>query len=153
MLTTTQLKQFLRGHGLHCLGVFPLDRLPMPPRRMDRYCFIVNTDPANLPGKHWLAVYVSQRGHAEVFDSFAMLPPLRLQQWLLKYCKRWTYNRRFVQGPLTTLCGAYCIFFLTKRCHTNKNMHDIVKGEFRERLSKNDSKMRNFMRIMFNYSM
>lgn len=153
MLTSTQLRRFLRGHGQHCLGVFPLDQPPREIPKRRSYCFIVNTDPGHLPGKHWIAVHVSANGYAEVFDSFARLPPLLLQKWLIKYCKRWVHNSRFVQGPLTTLCGAYVLFFLSKRCYSIDSMRNIVRKEFSDNLSLNDVKMRRFMLTMFHHSM
>lgn len=117
-------------------------------------CLIVNTDVSALPGTHWIAVYVNQR-KGEVFDSYGRPPPFRLQKWLNNSGVRWTFNKRLVQGPLSTLCGAYCIFFLGKRCVTPMNvpLHRIVSEEFGERFSQNDVRMRRFMLMAFDVRM
>jgi hypothetical protein len=152
MLTSTQLQVFLRNHRSHFLGVRPMDQLPRL-KITGECCFIVNTDPSYLPGQHWLAVYVDKHRNGECFDSFGRLPPRPIQFWLNANCNRWCYNNRLLQSPLSTLCGAYCIFYLAMRCFANKPMSAILNEEFSESFMWNDDKMRGFMYCAFNYKM
>jgi hypothetical protein len=39
------------------------------------YGLIVNTDPHNKPGSHWVAIYGDGDGHTEFFDSYGKPPP------------------------------------------------------------------------------
>ena len=163
-LTTSQMRRIMASrHASHFIGVYPIDRLPIlaPPshyrhchwtsrRREDTqrgYCFIVNMDPAHLPGSHWLAVYINtdQRRPAEIFDSYGRAPPLRLQHWLSRHCRRWVHNKRFIQGPLTALCGVYCVFVLDIKCTFGLPFHDIVKLYFSPSATENDKRMRQYL--------
>ena len=54
-------------HAFH--GVYPMNQLPHvvePPTFI-----IVNTDVHNLPGKHWIVLFVDKNFCGEVFDSLA----------------------------------------------------------------------------------
>ena len=141
-LNTTQVLHLLNHrHGKHTLGVFSLDQLPSnPPRgRKGAYCFIVNTDPAHLPGSHWLAVYVNlAKRTGQVFDSYGRPPPLTLQKWLTKNVRHWTYNKKYLQGPLTALCGLYCIYVLDRICSTDCAVKMITNYEFHDTSTMND---------------
>ena len=141
-------------HGSHFLGVCPIDQLPSLPLstspKTTGFCFIVNTDPSNLPGVHWLAVYIdaNKRRPGEVFDSYGRPPPLQLQRWLSKHCREWVYTKRFIQGPLTDLCGVYCIFVLDERCTTGMTFAEIVKMHFGADATKNDAKMQRYLKVI-----
>lgn len=110
------------------VGVFPLNHLPvLHPSHPLPLGFIVNTDTANLPGTHWLAVIVLPNQRGEFFDSFGQPPPPLIQLWLNKHCLRgWIASKEFIQGPLSTLCGAYCILYLHLRLVHGFSMHNII---------------------------
>ena len=66
-LTNTQLDQLASQYG----GALPCDRLPSPPPTATPRGYIVNTDPAGQPGRHWLGVWTD--GNAcEILDSYAL---------------------------------------------------------------------------------
>lgn len=109
MLDTLQITTALEKKPFF-LGVFPRDELPNVGGG-GTCAFVINTDSSNLPGQHWIAVYL-RKGRAFVFDSFGESPPLKLQNWLNNRGLEWTCNLRRVQSPESTLCGAYCIYFL-----------------------------------------
>jgi hypothetical protein len=54
------------------LGVFSADHIPI--NLLPGTGVIVNTDPANLPGRHWVAFYLNQLNDVECFDSFGNSP-------------------------------------------------------------------------------
>ena len=97
-------------------GVFACDQLPT--RYVPRpSAFVVNTDPSNKPGQHWVAIYITQNGEGEYFDSYGQKPTLpQLKSFLKKNATSTTYNQRPLQGPLSAVCGQYTIFFLLNRC-------------------------------------
>ena len=61
-------------NGVRWLGVFASDELPDVTREKRPWCLILNTDPKDLPGTHWLALYATQSGRIELFDSFGLSP-------------------------------------------------------------------------------
>ena len=52
-------------------GVYPADQLPRFPCRTLRAAYIVNTDPADEPGQHWLGLRTEQN-KCENFDSYGL---------------------------------------------------------------------------------
>ena len=74
-LNTVQLLEIIKSDQIASkdfLGVFPRDKLP---NRLKYPCsFIVNTDPSNLSGQHWLAFYFSENKHCTFFDSYGQPP-------------------------------------------------------------------------------
>ena len=101
------------------IGVYSIDRLPEKfPPQVTPYpvSLIINTDPSNLIGKHWYAMVYYPNSYGEVFNSFGTRPSARLERWMNRHCGRgWLYQNCFLQGPLTMLCGYYCIYFLKYR--------------------------------------
>ena len=78
--------------------------------------YIVNTDPRNLPGQHWIALYVSANGTIEVFDPLGYHP--RRYLFLENYLRgrRFTYNGKRWQQRGTSTCGQHCLFYLYHIC-------------------------------------
>ena len=56
------------------LGVFARDELPDLNREIRPWCLILNTDPKDQPGTHWLALYAPSARRIELFDSFGFSP-------------------------------------------------------------------------------
>ena len=54
-----EIERFLNSRLEYFDAVFSIDTLPDAPRVL-----VSNTDPANLPGRHWVAIYVDN-GHGE----------------------------------------------------------------------------------------
>lgn len=151
-LNTTQLRKLLlRRHGTHTLGVFSLDQLPsnLPRDKEGSYCFIVNTDPGNLPGTHWLAVYVNKTSRkAQVFDSYGRPPPLMLQKWLIRNMRYWSFTKRFIQGPLSNLCGIYCLYMLDRKCFTDLSFMELVHSDFDDISTLNDAMILSYSKTI-----
>ena len=140
-LTTVQLRCMLDSIitcGTQVLGVFPADCVPIKlvsgpdgkhilystdMQRVDAcydYCFVLNTDPADKPGEHWLAFYYSQDGGLEYFDSFGL--QLHVYEHVYAALRSagfmdWNTVNTFgiLQSPISTICGHYCVVFLRWR--------------------------------------
>ena len=105
------------------LGVFPMDTLPS---FISSYpvLLVVNTQSHNLPGEHWIAIFIDKNKRGEVFDSFAMPPNILLSRWMNRFSSTWKTNFRSFQNPLSATCGAYVIYFILKRLSV-RSLHDI----------------------------
>ena len=98
-------------------GVFPVDRLP---HFVGYPCsIIINSDPASGAGGHWLAVYIDSFQVGYYFDSYGRRPTdVRVVNFLNSKTVKWRHNRKRIQGPLSTKCGNFCVYFL----------HEIARG-------------------------
>ena len=70
--------------------------------------FIVNTDPADKPGTHWLVIFITTDGKGEFWDPFAQRPGFYSQnftQFLNKHCSAFTWNRKALQAASSDMCG------------------------------------------------
>jgi len=96
--------------GPQFIGVFPLDEIPF----IQPGGFIVNSQSANLPGEHWIAVFVSPT-KIEVFDPMGFYYPQLLVSTLERTKLQIYYNTIRYQHPLTTVCGHYCLIWLASK--------------------------------------
>jgi hypothetical protein len=100
-------------HDPKFIGVFAIDMLPkrVPVRKHVK--LVINLQPSNLRGSHWVAINRSSNGTGEYFDSYGRIPPHDIQRWLAKNTKNWTYNTTVTQSPFDiNACGYLCIEFL-----------------------------------------
>lgn len=99
-------------------GVCSMDQLPFA---VPHYPFfmIVNTQSHNLPGAHWVSVFIDKNRRGEVFDSLAL--PLRqpLMRWINQFARSMTRNHLTYQHPLSDSCGAFAIYFVFHRLHSH----------------------------------
>ena len=77
MVNTFQLAQVLTKDPLTIgsfAGVYACDQLSSI--EIDKYLksFVVNTDPLELPGAHWIAIFFNEQMKGEFFDSYRKLP-------------------------------------------------------------------------------
>lgn len=105
-------------------GIYSSNELMSSPREMGwsdqlPHALIVNTDSDNLPGKHWIAIYITLRAQGEVMDSYGLLPPTSVQRWLNEHTQRWSYNRYLIQPPESDSCGQFCADYLIRRSHSD----------------------------------
>ena len=68
----------------HFRGVFACDQLPK--QYMPRpSALVINTDPADKPGQHWVAIYITRDGVGEYFDSYGKGTNIpQIEHWFIK---------------------------------------------------------------------
>lgn len=114
-MNTLQLLNLLENDqalGQMFLGVFPADQLPRISSLPS--ALIVNLDPSNKPGSHWVALYFNKSGNCEYFDSYGRHPDV-LRSFIVKNSRSFVYNNIQVQNYWTTTCGKMCLYFLIWR--------------------------------------
>ncbi len=152
-MDTQQLKRVMLSDNalkLRYGGVLPADYLPetVPSRPIS---YIVNVDPSSKPGSHWTAFDFSADGSAYFFDSYGNAPEQydeHFKHFLDNNSCRWMYNRIHLQGPLSSVCGQYCLYFLLKRAR-NVPLNKIV-SVFSANAQNNDQMVNDFIRSHFN---
>jgi hypothetical protein len=142
ILSSTDLEKFLFSDRVLCYnsgGVFPINKLPH--NSLNKKCFIVNSDPSYLPGKHWLAIFFPPNSLPEFFDSFGKSPSFyseNLLNFLLEEnSKGFIYNSFPLQSSSSTSCGMFCLYFLYHRIRGYTFSQILEK--FGKNLEMNDS--------------
>jgi hypothetical protein len=98
------------------LGAFPSNKIP--PYAQTGHCFILNTDPANQPGKHWVAVLYTDDQNTEFFCPYGVKSSTYCPAWTKHFLSRAPYlhqNVRMVQDIMSNVCGEHSLMFLHLR--------------------------------------
>lgn len=153
-LTTTHLQTLAnRDPELRekFVGVFAADRLPPLPLPHDKG-LIINTDPHDKPGQHWLAAWI-KGNQCEVFDSYGL--PLEtynhpdLQAFFRRY-KYLTASSQTLQALDSMACGHYTLAYLKHKARGNDlrdfltlwDKHDFVANDERVAATLKDTVLR-----------
>lgn len=110
-LTTSQINNLFPSNSGFS-GAFAADRMPSP--KAFPWVMIVNTDPHDEPGEHWVTIVLKDNHKAVYFDSFGF-PPLvpQIQRYLeLNAFNGIKFNCSTLQHPNTTSCGYWCVLFV-----------------------------------------
>lgn len=129
------LKNVLRVPGFR--GVFPCDLMP---RLKNEECMIVNTDPHNHPGRHFVVI-LRRNGAFFYFDSLNSnlgddFPALEKQLTLKKMFPLLRVLKTPIQAPTSNFCGIFCLDYvlsLYSPFALKKPIHYVTKN-----LSEND---------------
>ena len=116
-------------------GAVPCDRLPktLPEGRT---AYIVNTDPQDRPGKHWIALWTYDNV-CEIMDSYGLSlrvygTTYHLEEWLGRHFKYQMHSGKSLQSIFSQSCGDYALMFLIDQVE-GRSMNDFLN-----RLKKND---------------
>jgi Adenovirus endoprotease len=104
-------------------GTFPWDIAP--PITNYPASMILNTDPHNKPGQHWVSLYFDKSKHCSYFDSFGLLPSENIENYIKKFSVSFDCNSKMLQSFCTTTCGQFCLYFLYWRSR-GRSMNAIV---------------------------
>lgn len=116
------LTNCLRNTNTLFLGVFPRDRIPsLSSVASYPACCVVNTDPHDQPGSHWVALNILSHRQVEFFDSYGQRP----SAYALQLPPNVISNPYDFQSLTTDVCGHYCIYFLYHRAH-NQSFQWII---------------------------
>ena len=107
--------RMLADTGVHWLGVVAHDKVPPLDRSKRRpFALVLNTDPADKPGAHWLAFLASASEPLEMFDFYGF--PFDMHS-LAHLASRMYSSSYSYQSLDSSVCGNYCLFFLFNRAH------------------------------------
>lgn len=129
-MNTIEIENYLSKLSVQNVGVYAADQLPH--RISPSTAMVVNTDPHNEDGTHWVAFYldgeVESRGVIEFFDSYGQPPHLYFYQgFLRRNARRYLYNEHRLQSDNTQVCGHYCLVYLYLRIHYGLKIKDFVQ--------------------------
>ena len=117
-------------------GVFAADELPGLPEQWKKRAYIVNTDPIDKPGSHWLGIF-TKKHTCEVMDSYG-LPlkwhkPSDVVEWVFENFEIVRSNAMTLQEMNSQSCGQYALMYLKAKAR-GESMEDFrsvfKKGDF-----------------------
>ena len=106
---SSQITQILRANPMTSKifeGCFPCDLLPS--LKKCPTALIVNLDPHEKQGSHWITLYV-EKDQIFYFDSLALPVSSCIVKSFLKNFKIVKRNVRLYQSPLSKTCAHHCI--------------------------------------------
>lgn len=117
-------------------GVFASDELPGVPELWKKRAYIVNTDPIDKPGAHWLAIF-TQKHRCEIMDSYGLplkwYRPSDVYEWVCEHFHQITGNAITLQEMNSQSCGQYALMYLKMKAR-GQSMDDIIglfkKGDY-----------------------
>lgn len=112
-LTNLEIEDFLFPLMNHFIGVFSCDTLPWRDINRPQFSLVCNMSPAGEKGSHFIAIY-AEKSVIIYFDSFGTPPILNkfIFNFLVKTKRKILYNENWIQHPLSSACGYFCIYFL-----------------------------------------
>lgn len=120
-MNTIQIQNYLSTLPVQNFGVYAADLLPR--HISPSTAIIVNTDPHNEAGAHWVAFYLGDRNTIEYFDSYGQPPHSHFYQgFLRRNARRYLYNEHRLQDDNSQVCGYYCLVYLYYRSNTQLDM-------------------------------
>lgn len=123
-------------------GVYSSDNMPTS---KTPYCFIVNSEPSDQPGDHWLAFWVNDKS-VEFFDSYGRSP------WNPMFGSSFSsfvgdrkcfYNTVILEGIFSKTCGQFSIYYTCLRCLGFS--YDEILNSFSANVIVNDKLVKNFI--------
>ena len=124
--------------GVYAINQLPENTLASP------FTLIVNTQTSNLPGLHWIGVWMDEDRLAEVFDPLAQPTQPRLRKWLYSQkALRIVRNYRMVQHPRSSVCGHFVLVYVLRRPRY-KNLKDFLNTELTRSMFLNTKIVKNF---------
>ena len=106
--TTTELDKWGSCISKNYKGTYALDEFYYLPE-IKNGAYIINTDPMEFPGTHWLALYKDD-GKKRYFDSYGMKPDTIIDEKCQGGIQYLTYA---FQNPKNATCGIYYLYFIS----------------------------------------
>ena len=128
-------------------GVRAADQLPTHPVHSEPRGYIVNTDPHDRPGQHWIALWMQDNG-CEIMDSYGL--PLEtyktkhVLQWLNANWSVMERNSQSLQAINSATCGHYALRFLAERSQ-GRSLRQFLEQFKRHDYVYNDAMMARWM--------
>jgi hypothetical protein len=116
-MDTYQLRDVLtRDIGPSFGGVYPRDLLP---ETLDQKAIVINTDPHDQPGAHWVCVYLN----SPVVEYHPCIVTFKT---LLLATENLFITQHVYQDLNTDVCGQYCVYYLHQRHRSGKSARDWI---------------------------
>ena len=98
-------------------GVYACNQLPKTPFKSP-FAIVINTDPIELPGEHWVALLSEKQHTIEYFDPYGHIPiNPEVYTFMLNFRHKEICDFRFQSySPSSEVCGFFVMFYIKCRC-------------------------------------
>ena len=104
------------------LGCYASDQIPI---FQDKTFIILNTDPADKIGKHWVVLFKEKNNCYEFFDPLGNSPKNYKFKNFPNFAKL-KYSSKILQNPFKNACGYYCLYYVFFKTR-GYNLEDIFE--------------------------
>ena len=130
-------------------GTVPCDRLPRTIPQEGPTAYIVNTDPHDEPGRHWIAIW-TEGNVSEIMDSYGLSLEVYgttdpIVEWLNRHFKYQLHNRQSLQSLFSQSCGDYALMYLIDRAE-GRSMQQFLNRFKKKDYVNNDRKVGQMMK-------
>ena len=130
-------------------GTVPCDRLPRTLPQEGPTAYIVNTDPHDEPGRHWIAIW-TEGNVSEIMDSYGLSLEVYgttdpLLEWLSRHFKYQLHNGQSLQSLFSQSCGDYALMYLIDRAE-GRSMQQFLNRFKKKDYVNNDRKVGQMMK-------
>jgi hypothetical protein len=150
-MNSNDLREMLKLIQCREVHVLSCDELPQILPDTGWSC-IVNSDPADKSGEHWLSCYVSKEKRLEFFDSLAFPKMIKKNPDFMRFFGLFESIERNVgmlQSPFSEICGLVTIMYLYYRCNENMSMKNIVMNKFTDNVLENECIVLEFISSLY----
>ena len=132
-------------------GTVACDQLPSKLIKEGPSAYIVNTDPQDEPGTHWISLW-TDGNTCEIMDSYAVSLDVYgttkpLKDWLDRHFKYQVANGKTLQSLFSQSCGDYALMFLVDKAE-GRSMNDFLNRFKKRDFVGNDRKVGQWLRNM-----
>ena len=130
-------------------GTVPCDRLPRTLPQEGPTAYIVNTDPHDEPGRHWIAIW-TEGNVSEIMDSYGLSLEVYgttdpIMEWLDRHFKYQMHNGQSLQSLFSQSCGDYALMYLIDRAEGH-SMQQFMNRFKKDDYVNNDRKVGQMMK-------
>lgn len=131
-------------------GTFACNTIPPPTKRP--CAFVVNIDPNNRKGTHWVLLWLAKKpSECCYFDSYAKPARGTILTYMRKHCPKHQTSNKRVQGLLSSVCGLYCAYFCLMLARGHRLQAILERFDSEDRAS-NDRVITKFFEHTFDLS-
>ena len=130
-------------------GTVPCDRLPRTLPQEGPTAYIVNTDPHDESGRHWIAIW-TEGNVSEIMDSYGLSLEVYgrtdpIVEWLDRHFKYQLHNGQSLQSLFSQSCGDYALMYLIDRAE-GRSMQQFLNRFKKDDYVNNDRKVGQMMK-------
>ena len=112
---------------------------------------VVNLEPSNEDGSHWIGLFAKTQDQIFYFDSYGIdsykirTPNDLVEEYLKENFARITRNTIPFQSSFSSVCGHYCIFFIY-RMSLGNSFNEILR--ILKRSDNSDALVKSFLTLL-----
>jgi len=116
-------------------GIYPCDRLSEQTIQNVPCALVINFDPHDKPGSHWISLWFDKNKNVDYFDTYSR--PLSVNPDIFDFVHKNGKSVNYLSGDAiqsddSSVCGHYCILFTI--CKSNKIRFSDFKNTFTDQM-------------------